>query len=228
VLSVGHTVQARSEGRYQTITTARWDRIEEKGRTLVRITAEHPLVIDRLRFAVSDTVPYRRHYRLYTYRREERRKRRRTVTHRWTEELGTGTIASYARPVIPLPGIAVDTLFLTLENGDDRPLRIGHIEALQLERTLLANLQAGVTYALTTGDPAAAAPRFDLAHFQDSLDAPLDSLTVSPLAVMPRPGTHRPFDLAQVWVWVAIVLVGGLAAWGAVRALRNKGGATPA
>ncbi|MBL8001987.1 MAG: hypothetical protein JNL05_08505 [Flavobacteriales bacterium] len=222
VLSVGHTVQARSEGRYQTITTARWDRIEVKGRTLVRITADHPLVIDRLRFAVADTVPYLRHYRLYTYRQEERQERRRKVMHRWTEELGAGTIASYARPVITGPGVAVDTLFLALENGDDRPLRITRLEVLQLERALLANLQAGVTYTLTTGDPAASAPRFDLTHFQDSLPTPLDTLVLGALIPVPRAAAHKPFDLSQWWVWVAMLVVGGLAAFGALRALRRE------
>jgi hypothetical protein len=38
----------------------------------------------------------------------------------------------------------------------------------------------------------------------------------------------RPFDVSRTWVWVAIVVVGGMAAWGAFRALGNNGGSDPA
>ncbi len=221
VLSVGHTLQARSEGRYEPITTARWDRVDEDGRTLIRITADHPLVVDRVHFEVADTTPWRRSWTLSTTRQEQRKVRRRTELHRWTEELGNGTIASYGRPVIPGPGKAVDTLFLTIENGDDRPLRITVIEALQLERVLLTNLEAGIPYVLTTGDPAAMPPRFDLAHFQDSLPAPEDTLMVGSLTAAPRTAAGKPFDVARAWVWAAMLGVGAAAAWGALRAMRR-------
>jgi hypothetical protein len=228
VLSVGHTVQARSEGRCGTIASARWDRIEEKGRTVVRITGDHPLVIDRIHLNVADTTPWRRAYQLHTARQEERRERRRTVLHRWTEDLGGGSIASYERSLISAPGTAVDTLFLAIANGDDRPLRITGVEVLQRERVLLANLRTGVPYTLTTGDPAASPPHFDLSHFQDSLPAPQDTLVPGALTAIPPIVAARPFDVSRTWVWVAIVVVGGLAAWGAFRALGNNGGSDPA
>jgi len=221
VLSVGHAVQARREGRYDPITTARWDRIEEKGRTVIRITADHPLVVDRLHMTVADTMAWRRSWTLYTHRQEERQVRRRTELHRWTEELGSGTLASYERAAIPGPGRTVDTLFLAIGNGDDRPLHITGIEALQLDRVLFTNLEAGVPYTLTTGDPAAMPPRFDLTHFQDSLPVPVDTLIVGGLTAIERVTSEEPFDVSHAWVWAAIVVVGGAAAWGALRAMRR-------
>lgn len=223
VLGVGHTVQARNEGRYVSAGTVRWDRREAKGRTVFRIFGDHPLVIDRVRYTTGDTTPFLRRAELYTMRSEWRTERkRRRVLHTWRQDLGSRSLASYQRALIEGPGTAVDTLFLEVENGDDRPLAITALEALQLPRTLSAQLQAGVAYTLTTGDPHANAPRFDLAHFRDSLPAPIDTLVLGPLRAIPLVAPiDRPFDPSTLWLWAAILVVGGLSAFGAVRVLRK-------
>ena len=227
VLGVGHSVQARSEGRYVSAGALRWDRREEKGRTVLRLYGDHPLLIDRIHFTTADTMPFRRRAELSTvHRRWEtvRRKRKELRTHR--ESFGTSTLASYQRAVIEGPHVAVDTLYLEVENGDDRPLGISALEVLQLERSLIAPLSAGLTYTLSTGDPQASAPQFDIAHFRDSLPAPLDTLSIGPLVARPSEApADAPFDLDSLWLWVAMAVVGGAAAWGAVRVLRSPGGA---
>ncbi|MBK8614162.1 MAG: hypothetical protein IPN85_11935 [Flavobacteriales bacterium] len=224
VLGVGHTVQARSEGQYVSAGNVRWDRHEEKGRTLFRIYGDHPLVIDRLRYTTSDTMPFRRLAELATIHRSwqtERRNRKVLRTER--EVFSTGTLASYQRAVIEGPYVAVDTLYLEVQNGDDRPLAITSLEALQLQRSLIAPLSAGLTYTLTTGDPQASAPQFDIAHFRDSLPTPIDTLKLASLIAIPTVvSEEKPFDPSKAWIWVAIGVIGGLSAFGAVRALRKK------
>lgn len=223
VLSVGHTVQARSEGRYVSAGNVHWDRSEEKGRTVLRIYGDHPLLIDRILYATADTTPFIRQARMYTQRSEwrtEKRRRKALVTRR--EDFGGHTLASYQRRVLDGPGLAVDTLYLVVENGDDRPLSITNLEALQLERCMHVRLEAGVRYILTTGDQLAVAPRFDIAHFRDSLPTPIDTLRIGALLpISPASDTPPPFDLSSIWLWVAILVIGGGAAYGAVRVLRK-------
>lgn len=223
VLGVGHTVQARSEGRYVSAGNVRWDRHEEKGRTVFRIYGDHPLVIDRIHYTTSDTAPFLRNGELYTTRSEWRTERRnRKVLHTERETFSTRILASYQRSVIEGPHVAVDTLYLEVQNGDDRPLAITSLDMLQLQRTLFAPLSAGLTYALTTGDPQANAPQFDIAHFRDSLPTPIDTLTLTSLNAIPViTSQDKPFDPSKVWLWVAIAVVGGLSAFGAIRALRK-------
>jgi hypothetical protein len=225
VLGVGHSVQARSEGRYVSAGALRWDRREEKGRTVFRLYGDHPLLIDRIHYTTTDTMPFLRGAEQYTMRREWRTERKqRKVMHTWREDLGTYALASYHRAVIDGPHTAVDTLYLEVRNGDDRPLAITALEVLQLQRSLIAPLAAGITYSLTTGDPQASAPQFDIAHFRDSLPQPLDTLALGPLtAIAKAPPAEKPFDLDSLWLWVAMAVVGGAAAWGAVRALRSTG-----
>jgi len=226
VLSVGHTVQARSEGRYVSAGAIRWDRREEKGRTVLRIYGDHPLLIDRIQYATADTTPFIRQARMYTQRSEWRtEKRRRKVLETRHEDFGGRTLASYQRRVLEGPGVAVDTLFMVVENGDDRPISITDLEVLQLERSMHVRLEGGTTYALATGDPFATAPRFDIAHFRDSLPTPIDTLRLQALvAISPSSDAPQPFDLSGIWLWVAILVIGGGAAFGAVRVLRKAPG----
>ncbi len=224
VLSVGHTVQTRSEGVYVSAGKLRWDRTGTKGRTVFRLYGDHPLLVDRVLYVTTDTLPYMRRGTWYTNRREwVTERKRRKVLREWREDLGSVTFASYQRRVLQGPGVALDTLFLEVENGDDRPLAIASLEALQLQRSILAPLQAGVAYTFTTGDPLASAPRFDLSHFRDSLPAAVDTLRLSPLAAFDTaPSEPEPFDVSSIWLWVAIILVGGAAAFGAIRAMRKS------
>ena len=223
VLSVGHTMQARSEGHYVSAGKVRWDRREEKGRTLLRIYGDHPLVVDRVHYTTGDTMPYLRQAELYTMRSEWRTERRqRKVLQRWRDDLGTATLASYQRTILPCPGTAVDTLYIEVRNGDDRPLSITSLDVLQRQRTLLAPLSPGQTYILTTGDAEAQAPQFDMAYFSDSLPPIVATLELPALV---RTATdapaEEPFDLSKAWVWIAMVVVGGLSAYAAVKALRQ-------
>jgi hypothetical protein len=223
VLGAGHTVMARSEGRYVKAGTVRWDRHEKKGRTVFRIYGDHPLLIDRIHYTTSDTMPFLRQAEVATVHRTWRTERRdRKVMRTERETFSTCSLASYQRAVIDGPHVAVDTLYLEVRNGDDRPLAIASLEALHLQRSLIAPLSPGLTYTLATGDPQANAPQFDIAHFRDSLPTPIDTLTIAALTAIPAAvSAEKPFDLSKVWLWVAILLVGGLSAYGAVRALRK-------
>jgi hypothetical protein len=168
-------------------------------------------------------MPYRRQAELYTMRSEWRTERRkRKVLHRWREDLGTAVLASDQRTILQGPGLAVDTLYIAVRNGDDRPLSITTLDALQRQRTLLAPFGPSITYTLTTGDPEAARPQFDMAYFSDSLPPIVATLELPPLIpVAVITSEEAPFDLSNAWVWIAMVVVGGLSAFAAVRALRN-------
>ncbi|MFN6114837.1 MAG: hypothetical protein ACK46C_03055, partial [Flavobacteriales bacterium] len=107
-------------------------------------------------------------------------------------------------------------------NGDDRPLSITSLDVLQRQRTLLAPLSTGQTYTLTTGDAEAQAPQFDMAYFSDSLPPIVATLELPALIrTAPDAPAEEPFDLSSAWVWIAIVVVGGLSAFAAVKALRQ-------
>jgi hypothetical protein len=106
-------------------------------------------------------MPYQRQAELATIASQlaHRTPQQRKVLRTEREVFSAYALASYQRTVIEGPRVAIDTLYLEVQNGDDRPLAITSLEALQLQRSLIAPLSAGITYTLTTGDPQANAPR---------------------------------------------------------------------
>lgn len=107
---------------------------------------------------------------------------------------------------------------ITIENGDDAPLRLESVQLQMLERSLCFEAEANARYTLFYGDPALAAPSYDYAKlftpqahaFQIAVgpEQPNSEYQSRPDA---RPFTER--HLALLWVVLAavIALLGAIA-----------------
>ena len=114
-----------------------------------------------------------------------------------------------------------------LGKGDDRPLNITDVRFLQLQRTLIAELQPGMRYTITTGDPKKSAPRYDIVHFKDKLPEPIAIIehgTLIALAATPEGGPS--IAPARWWIWAGLVVVLGLVGFMAVRMLSDHNNKT--
>lgn len=191
--------------------------------TTVHVTSPNALGFDRLRFAVSDTITFHRkgELRVWHSRVMEEGRRKRTV--RASETVATFTIASDLAPVIDLPTTRADTFDLVIFNGDDRPLHFTRLEALASEHLLIAKLEPGMPYRLTTGDAERLAPQYDIAHFAKELEAPLDTLSPgAPTAIPAQVAAGPGFDPSKWWVWAAIIVLMAGMGWMAVRMLKKE------
>lgn len=114
----------------------------------------------------------------------------------------------------------LDTFDIVIDNGDDRPLRITSVRFLQLQRSLTAELQPGMHYTITTGDPRKSLPRHDLVHFKEKLPEPIATIVHGPLHALPAAPKNGPaIDLSRWWIWAGLVAVLGIVAVMAVRML---------
>jgi hypothetical protein len=101
---------------------------------------------------------------------------------------------------------------ITIENGDDAPLKLQSVQLQMLERNLCFEADGNGSYVLYYGDPALAAPRYDYATlFTPQANAPqIAAGPEQPNPVyQPRPDT-RPFTEkhpALLWVALAVVIV---------------------
>lgn len=222
VLDLGHSARARSEGRYTEIDGLTFTRLEDRSITRLAVFTRSPFRADRLRFNIRSDVPFQRrakfaHHVSYTVREHKR-----DVVRTGEEPLGDFTLTRTSRGNVPGPRTIVDTLFVLIENGDDRPLNITGIHALQLETRLIAKLEARAPYTITTADAKATMPRYDIAHFRDSLPETMGTLDVP--AMKARPVTPKAGPVlapSMVWVWAAIIGIGAVIAISAVRLLRG-------
>lgn len=222
VLDLGHSARVRSEGRSTPIDGLSFTRTEDRSATRIALFAPSPFRADRLVFDIRSEVPFRRAARFSKRTRYTTRERKRDVVRTTEEPLGDFTLTRTSRGRVPAPGIITDTLFITIENGNDRPLDITGIHGFQLEQRMVAKLEAGVPYTITTADPKATLPRYDIAHFHDSLPETLGTLDVPAMTVRPVTSKadhdHGP---SMYWVWAAIIGVGTVIAFSAVRLLRG-------
>ncbi|MEI6947157.1 hypothetical protein V9K67_08175 [Paraflavisolibacter sp. H34] len=111
---------------------------------------------------------------------------------------------------VDLGSLKTTALLLKVDNGDNPPLKVTRVQTGQLQRSLVAYLQPGKTYYLQAGNEKAAAPRYDLAQFADSIPPSLHSLTYGPLTVN---GKDRPEAQRQAegrWLWPAVLLMVGV------------------
>jgi hypothetical protein len=99
---------------------------------------------------------------------------------------------------------------ITIENGDDAPLKVDSVLLQMLERDLCFENAGSGNYALYYGDAALSAPRYDYATlFTPQSDAPKAALgaELANAAFEPRPDERAFTERHPALLWVALVLV---------------------
>jgi len=125
------------------------------------------------------------------------------------------------RLAIDAPSVNFDTpakWTVTIDNGDDAPLKFVSVRLQMLERTFCFEAASNTSYTLFYGDPALTAPRYDYAKLfipQSNATAATAGLEEPNPTYRPRPD-ERPFTEkhpALLWVALAavIILLGGIA-----------------
>lgn len=115
---------------------------------------------------------------------------------------------------------------LVITNEDNPPLKIVSVKAYQLNRYLLAWLEPAETYQLVFGDSSAAAPRYDLEFFKDSIRNNFTEITVGPIQKNTRPqeATQDESKFRTVMLWVIIAGVLALMLFLTLRMAKEVGG----
>lgn len=219
-----------AEWQYATSSTGTWTRIDgvkwisadSAGITRIRVTCPYPTTMERVEFVLGDTGRYLRNgaFEQLVERSTGRGQRRRISLA--AERVATFRLSSDGPALVDLPTLKQDTFSIIIENGDDRPLSVRELNFQQLQRVVLAELQPGQHYTITTGDPKKQAPQYDLAHFKDQLPAPIATLNHGQLIAIPSVAHDGPaVQPSRWWIWAGLVAVLGLVGFMAVRMLRE-------
>jgi hypothetical protein len=223
VLDLGHSARARSEGRYTTIDGLSFTRTEDRSTTRIALHGGSPFSADRIVFDIRSDVPFHRQARFARHASYTTRENRRDVVRTSEYPLGDFTLTRTSRGKVQGPSVIVDTLFVLIDNGNDRPLGITGVRAYQLEERIIAKLSAGMRYTIATADPKANAPRYDIEQFRDSLPSSAGVLNIPAMAGRPVAQAAGPSIAPSMkWVWAAIIGIGAIIAFSAVRLLRRS------
>jgi hypothetical protein len=190
--------------------------------TRIRIRHPYPIALNRLQFLVGDTGSYLRPGRVITWATHSSGRRSKRRTWREMDNLFSFTLRSDQPSGVDVPALRLDTFDIVIDNGDDRTLHISDVRFLQLQRTLTAELQPGMRYTLTTGDPKRSPPRYDIVHFKDKLPEPIATIAHGPLIALPVTPEAGPSSApSRWWIWAGLVAVLGIVGFTAVRMLRE-------
>lgn len=217
----------RSYGKYAEDRSVEWWANTGAKETRLSVRSGYPMMVDRLEYEVSGAERYHRSGRVvhWVSRTSGHGSKRRS----WREEesLRAFVLDSDQMPEVDLSGIRADTFDIVIDNGDDRPLQFSDLRFMQLQRTLTADLQPGVQYRLTTGDPKKSSPHYDLIHFKHKLPEPTATIEHGALRALPTAaGTGPAIGLSRWWIWAGLVAVLCIVGFMAVRMLSDHNNKT--
>lgn len=232
IIEAVHRGEGRTTAASRSRGTLTWQQVDSAGLTRLRVTGPHPLLLDRLRFTVSDSGDFLRTGRVVArdtmpIRYPKPRQERYALVDR---PVGACVIASHRPSVIELARAErLGTFELVVDNGDDRALHFTALEGEVAKHVLLADLRAGMRYTISTGDARRTAPRYDLVHFAAEGPVPSDTLGVGGLVPAAQLAVTGPgLDPSREWIWAVIVVLMAGMGWMAVRMLRSDDrGTTP-
>ncbi len=108
-----------------------------------------------------------------------------------------------------LPGRKKKEIRIVIENNDDAPLTIHHVEAWQLQQYAIADLAAGRLYFIETGNEKAIAPVYDLAFFSDKItlvDEVINPGVLQPSNMEKKGDAGEKMDTKWLWIFIIIAL----------------------
>lgn len=207
ILKVGYYTTQPETGQYTEIPGITFtQRDSSDHRSYVYIRFQSPARPDRLTLSVLSPTQYRRSA---------------TVAHRAVRETKRNRFRSQFQPIqsfeinstdslhtVYVPNQSMNELYLTIDNQNNSPLRLGVIKAEQVTTYLLAELKPDESYHLAFSNPAVSAPVYDLAYFKDKIPANLPVVQVDEPepALAAIPATSSFFT--QSWlIWAALILV---------------------
>ena len=209
-------------GQYQSYPVVTQTRTEDKStkQTRINISLSQPLPVSQILIPVTETFDY---YRPVTIEAlDDSFQTPNGWRYNWSP-LYSGTLNSIDRSAFEFESTVAQRLRITLENGDNRPLRIGDAKVTGLIYTLFARFDEPADYFLVYGNPNAAAPDYDIARFGDKIptDPPAltvgDEIAIDKVIVPPA----EPLFQNKIWLWAVIVGIGLLLGVATLKMMRK-------
>lgn len=216
ILKVGYYESYTKEGKYMDVPPPSFEQGDsaKQKKTYIKLNFEDNYFVDRIRFKFTGPRYYKRHAVL-----AKRIKGTRLVPD-YYEPIESFDLNSYSLNEFDLSNFREKEVYLVIDNEDNRPLKLGEIEAWQLTQYLKTYLEKGQKYRLVYGDSTAMAPVYDLRFFVDSIPEILPTLPVASISekaldsnqikIKDKKEKEPRWFENKIFIWIAIGLVTAL------------------
>lgn len=140
-------------------------------------------------------------------------------------DLYESTITSLERPEFNFNNTIASRLRITIQNNDNKPLRITSLELKGNVYELIARFDdPKYIYALYYGSPEATAPSYDIEKFEEKIPAGLSNLDIGEQQNNPAytVKTETPLFENKAWLWGLMAVIIVLLGWFSFKMLKNS------
>lgn len=203
-----------------TSTTISQDDSTEKGKTILKIDFSEPQYIDKIVFYISDPAIY---YRKAEISQKDSMTGRKIYMQFFNPTQKEFYLNSDTTNELMLQRFYSKTLYLTVFNNDDLPLKFAKVEAFQIKNYLVAFLKEGQKYFLRFGNSNLPNPVYDIKFFSSKIPQirpDIEPLDISSYQTTKQ--TNKSIKVAKAILWIFFFLVIALLAGISVKLFLNK------
>ncbi|RZJ53297.1 MAG: hypothetical protein EOO44_08965 [Flavobacterium sp.] len=148
--------------------------IHSKKETQIHVLFDRPQVINQVVFEISKPTYYNRE--VVIYRKATREVKRKSQIY--DEEIASFELNSNVTNSFTIPEILEKEIFIKIENQDNLPLMVSSVKFNQKPISIIADLEAGESYTLKTGNKSLTQPDYDLSNFKNNIGAVLPQINI--------------------------------------------------
>ncbi len=224
ILKAGYYDTFTESGKYTLVPHQKISRTDSAAtkKTYLHLLFPLPVYPERLEFDITAPALYYRQARVLT--KAEQPRRRGLFRKRRRREAVAPAVSfvlhSNEPATVTLPRRQVEELTIEIENADNPPLTIAAVKVYQLNRYLVADLEAGESYVLRFGNAKAKTPDYELSYFKEEIPENLPVLQTGNIENVSAT-TDRKTPTSKIIIWAAIALVVAGLAFMTVRLLNE-------
>lgn len=135
-----------------------------------------------------------------------------------------GTISSLEKPEFKFSNVVTNRLKITIENNDNKPLRLSGLQLKGNIYELIARFDdLNANYALFYGKTDAVSPNYEIEKFDNKIPLNLTNVDVGEEQKNPSYAvkTEKPLFENKLWLWSLMVVIIGLLGFFSFRMLKN-------
>ncbi len=222
ILKVGYYDTQKKNGLSTAFTCNDWTQNDSARTSYLKLTFPERIYIDELGFEVSGAEFYSRSTEVLTkVERIDRRKKK----HYEYNLVASFDLNSNSPNTLNFEGIAVEELYVRIQNKDNAPLRIDGINAAHLNTYIVMELKPGFTYTMVFGDAKLQRPNYDMEGFKQQLNINPDQLGHGALKLVKSENKKKGSDIfgSGYLLWSILAVVGILLAFVSFKMIREIG-----
>lgn len=209
-----------------TITSKNQFEDKKAKETVMKINLKHAVPLSEIQINSDAQFDYYRHVEIeYLY---DSIKTKNGYKYQY-ETLASGTFSSLEKNVFSLRNKIAKQLRITIQNHDNKPLKISSVELKGQVYQLHARFTDPGDYILAYGNKDQRAPIYDIDHFRSSVPEDLKNLKLGTEIIIPKKvkseeeiKEEAPLLNSKLWIWAIMGVVIIILGWFSFKMLRSE------